>query len=62
MESLHQDKIRELKLRESEAWERIKNKERDIEKQSFEQRQKMLSGEELLRFREKDIKKTIEMD
>jgi hypothetical protein len=29
---LQQDKLRELKLRESEAWERIKNRERDLDK------------------------------
>ena len=28
-----QEKLRELKLRESEAWERIKNRERDLDKQ-----------------------------
>lgn len=38
MESLHQDKLRELKVREQEAWDRIKNKERDLEKMSFEHR------------------------
>lgn len=38
LELLQQDKLRELKLRESEAWERIKNRERDIDKLSFEVR------------------------
>lgn len=36
LELLQGDKLRELKLRESEAWERIKNKERDLDKQAFE--------------------------
>lgn len=38
LELLQQDKLRELKLRESEAWERIKNRERDLDKLSFEVR------------------------
>lgn len=29
---MQQDKLRELKLREAEAWERIKNRERDLDK------------------------------
>lgn len=62
METLHQDKLRELKLRESEAWERIKNKEREMEKMSFEHRQKILRDEELVRFKEQDIKKSVEID
>lgn len=36
LEQLQQDKLRELKVRESEAWERIKNRERDLDKQAFE--------------------------
>jgi oral-facial-digital syndrome 1 protein len=36
LEVLQSDKLRELKLRESEAWERIKNRERDLDKQAFE--------------------------
>ena len=36
MESLHVDKLKELKVREQEAWDRIKNKEREIEKMAFE--------------------------
>jgi hypothetical protein len=38
LEKLQQDKIKELKIRENEAWDRIKNKERDIDKISFEYR------------------------
>lgn len=40
IEKLQQDKLRELKVRENEAWERIKNKERDLDKMAFEYRQK----------------------
>jgi hypothetical protein len=29
---LQQDKLRELKMREGEAWDRIKNRERDLDK------------------------------
>lgn len=34
-------------MRESEAWERIKNRERDIDKQAFELRQKQLRDEDV---------------
>lgn len=36
MESLHIDKLKELKAKEQEAWDRIKHKERDIDKLGFE--------------------------
>ena len=62
MESLHLDKIKELKLREQEAWDRIKNKERDIEKASFEHRKNVLKDEEVIRYREAEVKKTVEME
>ena len=51
-----------MKLRENEAWERIKNKERDIEKVSYEHRQKVLKDEEINRYRENEVKKTVEME
>lgn len=38
LERLQQDKLKELKIRENEAWERIKNKERDLDKMQFEYR------------------------
>lgn len=56
------DKIKELKLREQEAWDRIKNKERDIEKASYEHRQKVLKDEEIMRYREGEVKKQVEME
>ena len=62
LEVLQSDKLRELKLRESEAWERIKNRERDLDKQAFEQRQKMITNEEVLRSRENEMKKTLEVE
>jgi oral-facial-digital syndrome 1 protein len=40
LERLQQDKLRDLKIRENEAWERIRNKERDLDKVTFEYRQK----------------------
>ena len=46
LETLQGNKLRELKLRESEAWERIKNRERDLDKQAFEVRQRQLLSEE----------------
>ena len=38
LEGLQQEKLRELKIREAEAWERIKNRERDLDKSAFELR------------------------
>ena len=49
-------------MREQEAWDRIRNKERDLEKMSFEHRQKVMHNEELGRFREADSKKTVEVE
>jgi hypothetical protein len=62
LELLQQDKLKELKLRESEAWERIKNRERDLDKQQFELRQNQLRNEDQLRSRENEAKKTLEVD
>lgn len=62
LELLQQDKLRELKLREQEAWERIKNRERDLDKQAFELRQKTLTSEDVLRAREVELKKTVEVE
>lgn len=62
IERLQQDKIRELKVRENEALERIKNKERDLDKQAFEYRQKQLRDEEVLKAREGEVRKTMELD
>ena len=38
MENLHLEKVKELKLREQETINRIKNKEREVEKVAFEHR------------------------
>ena len=62
MENLHLEKVKELKMREEAAVERIKAKEREIEKAAFTHRQKVLSTEETMRLRENDIKKTVEME
>ena len=59
---MHLGKVKELKLREQEAWDRIKNKERDIEKAAYEHRQKVLKDEEVMRYREAEVKKTVEME
>ena len=40
LEREKQDKVREVKARELEAWDRIKNRERELDKQAFEIRQK----------------------
>jgi len=38
MDQLYQDKIKELKIRETETLDRIKSRERDLDKASFEHR------------------------
>ena len=62
LEALQQEKLRELKIREQEAWDRIKNRERDIDKQAFELRQRQIRDEEVLRARENETKKTLEVE
>lgn len=62
METMHLEKVKELKGREESAMDRIRNKERDVEKVSYGHRQKVLKDEEVMRFRENDIKKTVEME
>lgn len=62
MEQLHIDKIKELKLREQSATDRLKQREAEVEKAAFEHRQKVLKDEELMRYREGDVKKTVEME
>ena len=49
-------------MRENEAWERIKNKERDLDKLAFEYRQKQLRDEEVMRSRENEMKKTLDLE
>ena len=62
MENLHIEKVKELKMREEAAMDRIKSKEREIEKAAFTHRQKVLGAEETMRLRENDVKKTVEME
>jgi len=62
MENMHLDKIKELKLREQNAIDRLRQKEQEVEKAAYEHRQKVLKDEELMRYRENDIKKTVEME
>jgi hypothetical protein len=38
METMHLEKVKELKSREESAMDRIRNKERDIEKSAFAHR------------------------
>ena len=38
METMHLEKVKELKAREESAMDRIRNKERDIEKAAYEHR------------------------
>jgi oral-facial-digital syndrome 1 protein len=62
MEKLHLEKVKELKTREQETVLRIKEKERQVEQVAYEHRQKVMKDEELLRYREADVKKTMEME
>lgn len=62
MESLHLEKVKELKVREQETISRIKNKEREVEKVAFEHRQTVLKDEEMLRYKDAEVKKTMEME
>jgi hypothetical protein len=40
----------------------LKCKELEVEKAAYEHRQKVLKDEELARYRENDVKKTVEME
>lgn len=62
MERLHLEKVKELKYREQETIQRIKNKEREVEGVAFEHRQKVMKDEEMLRYKEAEVKKTMEME
>ena len=42
--------------------DRLRSKEFDVDKAAYEHRQKVLKDEELMRYRENDIKKTVEME
>ena len=42
--------------------DRLRSKEVDVDKAAYEHRQKVLKDEELMRYRENDIKKTVEME
>lgn len=59
---MHKDKIKELKQRESEVIERCKYKDREIEAAAFEHRQQVLKDLEMLRLKEQEMKKTVEME
>ena len=62
IDSMHKEKIKELRVREAEILERCKIKEREIEAAAFEHRQKVLKDLETLRFKDQDSKKTVEME
>lgn len=42
--------------------ERIRGRDTEVEKAAYEHRQKVLKDEELMRYRENDAKKTVEME
>ena len=62
METLHLDKVRELKDREENAMQRIRSRELELEKSAYTHRQSVLKNEENSRYRENDAKKTVEME
>ena len=47
METLHLEKVKELKFREQYALEKLKSRETDVEKAAYENLQKTLKDEEL---------------
>ena len=59
---MHHEKVKELKVREQETIQRIKTKERDIETAAYEHRQKVLKDEEMMRYKEAEVKKTMEIE
>ena len=59
METLHLEKVKELKFREQYALEKLKSRETDVEKAAYENLQKTLKDEELFWYRENDAKKTV---
>ena len=62
METMHLEKVKELKQREENAMDRIKSRENELEKAAYTHRQSVLKEEETMRYREQDIKKTVEME
>jgi hypothetical protein len=62
MEEMHLTKVKELKDRETNAMERIKSRELELEKAAYGHRQNVLREEESARYREQDVKKTVEME
>ena len=62
MESLHLEKVKELKSREENALDRLKSREMELDKAAYQHRQHVLKEEETMRYRENDIKKTVEME
>lgn len=62
MESMHLEKVKELKLKEQQVLERIKMRDLEVEKAAYEHRQKVLKDEEVMRYRENEAKKTVEME
>jgi len=62
MDTIHLEKVKELKSREENAMDRIKARESELEKAAYQHRQSVLKEEEMMRLRETDIKKTVEME
>ena len=62
METLHLQNVKELKNREHETVQRIKEKERQVEQAAYEHRQKVLMDEEMVRYKDAEVKKTMEME
>ena len=54
--------VQELKHREGDTVSRIKEKERVLEQVAYEHRQKVLKDEEMLRYKDAEVKKTVEME
>jgi len=62
METLHLEKVKELKSREESAMDRLKSREMELDKAAYQHRQHVLKEEETMRYRESEVKKTVEME
>ena len=52
METMHLEKVKELKQREENAMDRIKSRESELEKAAYAHRQHVLKDEETMRYKE----------
>ena len=59
---MHQDKIKEIKMRERDALDRVKSREKALEAASFDHRQTVLKDYETLKVKEQELKQSVELE